>query len=182
MRLTHALPPFALTLALAGCTAASPTANQFAPLLDAIEQRLDLARSVAQHKWRNDLPVEAPERERQVLAKVRLEAADYGLSPARATAFFTDQMEANKLIQYALLDRWATLDPNALAAPRDLASELRPRLDKLQASLLFELAELDRKPMPDCTRNLADALAGRTDNELRHLALVRATGQLCLKQ
>lgn len=182
MRHTPALLSLCLALALPGCSAPPSSHVEFASLLSAIEQRLELASSVARHKWAHDIPVQAPEREANVLAQVRAAASDYGLAPGRAEAFFADQIEANKLVQYAMLDRWRALGQAPQEAPRDLSSELRPRLDKLQASLLFELGQMDRQPPMDCSRKLAQALAERPRDPLRHLALVRATGQLCRKQ
>ncbi|MGE8307493.1 MULTISPECIES: gamma subclass chorismate mutase AroQ [Pseudomonas] len=171
-----------LSLALLGCSASTPYEAEFAPLLANIEYRLDLATSVALHKYDHNLPVEAPAREQQVITQVRQQVADHDLSPDRAAAFFSDQIEANKLVQYALLDRWTTLGQRPSAEPLDLVDQLRPRLDKLQATLLFELGRFDRQPPTDCARKLADALNSRTNDPLRHLAMVRATGQLCPKR
>ncbi|MNN23084.1 Monofunctional chorismate mutase precursor [compost metagenome] len=169
-----------LTFTLLGCGAASQPELQ--PLLAAIGQRLDLAHSVAVHKWDNDLPVEAPEREQQVLQQVHETANDYGLPPERATAFFADQIEANKIMQYGLIDRWTALGQRPSQQPRDLDNELRPRLDMLQATLLFELSNLDRKSLNDCPRKLAETLARHASDPLRHTALIRATAQLCAER
>ncbi|MES3709638.1 chorismate mutase [Pseudomonas putida] len=171
-----------ITFSLLGCQASSPSEPEFQPLLTIIEQRLDLATSVAVHKWDNHLPVEAPERERQVLVGVQEMAPDYDLSPERAAAFFADQIEANKLIQYTLRDRWTMLGQRPAAAPLDLANQIRPRLDKLQATLLLELARFDRQHNQDCTQKLTHALARLTNDTLRHQALVRATTQLCVER
>jgi len=171
-----------ITFGLLGCQASTPSEPDFQPLLTSIEQRLDLATSVAVHKWDNHLPVEAPERERQVLSGVQEMAPDYDLSPERAAAFFADQIEANKLIQYTLRDRWTVLGQRPPAAPLDLANQIRPRLDKLQATLLFELARFDRQHNQGCRQKLAHALARRTNDPLRHQALVRATTKLCVER
>ncbi|MFV3404334.1 gamma subclass chorismate mutase AroQ [Pseudomonas sp. NY15463] len=181
MSACHALRALCLPLLLGSCSASTAPHNELLPLLVAIEQRLELARSVAHHKWEHALAVDAPAREQQVLAQVRRAAPDYGLSPERAETFFADQIEANKLVQYALLDRWAARGQNSLSSTRDLTHELRPRLDSLQFTLLNELAALDRQPPADCPRALANALIRRTQDPLHHLALIRATGQLCKK-
>lgn len=177
-----AFPSLCCSLVLLGCSAATPSQTEFSLLLTHIEHRLDLAGSVAQHKWDHQLPVEAPERETQVITRVRQQAANHGLGPDRAAAFFSDQIEANKLIQYALLDRWTLLGQRPPTEPLDLIDQLRPRLDKLQATLLFELGRFDQHPPADCARKLADALISHTNDPLRHLAMVRATGQLCPKR
>lgn len=167
-------------LTLPGCSTSSQPGLK--PLLDAVGQRLDLAYSVAVHKWDNDLPVEAPAREQEVLQRVQIAAHDYGLPAERATAFFADQIEANKIIQYGLIERWTALGQRPSGQARNLATELRPRLDKLQSTLLFELSNLERKSLNDCPRQLANALARHTSDPLRHTALLRATAQLCVKR
>ncbi|MNE26065.1 Secreted chorismate mutase precursor [compost metagenome] len=177
-----AFPSLCCSLALLGCSAAPPSQPEFNPLLAHIEHRLDLASSVARHKWDHQLPVEAPERERQVITRVRQHADSYDINADRAAAFFNDQIEANKLIQYALLDRWTLRGQRPPTEALDLIDQLRPRLDKLQATLLFELGRFDRHPPADCARKLADALISHTNDPLRHLAMVRATGQLCPKR
>lgn len=165
------------TFSLLGCSANSQP--ELRPLLAAIGQRLDLAHSVAVHKWDNALAVEAPAREQLVLQQVHAAAHDYGLTPERATVFFADQIEANKMIQYGLIDRWTALGKRPPEQPRDLADELRPRLDMLQSTLLYELGRLDRLPLQDCPRKRADALASYANDPLRHMALVRATAHVC---
>lgn len=179
MRLAPTFTCFALSLI--GCSATSPSQPEFQPLLTTIEQRLDLAVSVAAHKWDHKLPVEAAERERQILSAVRKDASDYALPPDRAAAFFSDQIEANKLVQYTLMDRWNTLGSRPPTEARNLADEIRPRLDRLQATLLFELSRFDQVAKDECPKNLARALEHRTNDPLRHMALVRATAQLCRK-
>lgn len=169
-----------LALGLLGCQASTPPQPEFLPLLTSIEQRLDLASPVAVHKWDHRLPVLASERERQVLEQVSKLAFEYDLSPERAAAFFSDQIEANKLIQYTLLGRWTARGQRPPAARIDLANELRPRLDQLQETLLFELRRFDQRQPEDCPRKLADALALRTQDPLLHQALARATQHLCV--
>ncbi|MGF6395465.1 chorismate mutase [Pseudomonas plecoglossicida] len=176
------LLPLTFSLVLLGCHAHPPAPPPFLPLLSNIEQRLDLASSVAVHKWDHNLPVAAPAREQEVLLQVSEMAPEYDLTPERAAAFFNDQIEANKLVQYSLIDRWNSLGQRPPAARLDLANELRPRLDKLQAALLFELGRLDQLQLENCPRELADALAKRTNDPLRHQALVRATVHLCVKR
>src|SRR5262249_37391658 len=99
----------ATTLALTCCFALSgcPTSPSVTPTLDqllaTIDRRLDLAEAVALHKWDHQQPVQASAREHQVLASARQAAVAHHLDPARVEAFFADQIEANKLLQYHLL-------------------------------------------------------------------------------
>ena len=178
------LAPLALCLSLGllGCQTHTSSESEFTPLLTGIEQRLNLASSVAVHKWDQHLPVESTARERQVLAQARQLAPDYNVSPERAAAFFSDQIEANKIVQYTLLDRWTRLGYRPPATRLDLAKDLRPHLDKLQITLLNELSRFDQQQPKDCQRKLSHALAQRTNDWLRHQALLRATLQLCAKR
>ncbi|BBH43875.1 chorismate mutase [Pseudomonas sp. KU43P] len=177
-----ALLPLTFSFVLLGCHAHPPAPSPFLPLMSSIEQRLDLASSVAVHKWDHNLPVTAPAREQEVLSRVSEMAPDYGLTPERAAAFFNDQIEANKLVQYSLIDRWNSLGQRPPAARLDLANEIRPRLDELQTALLLELSRLDQLQLGNCPRELAHALATRTNDPLRHQALIRATAHLCAKR
>lgn len=175
------LPLITLALSLAGCTTASAGSLALTPLLDAIEQRLSLANAVALHKWDQGQPVQATEREQQVLAQVNAAAPAYGVAPQRAETFFADQMEANKLVQYSLLSRWH-LQGAAPDTPRqDLQQQIRPQLDALQATLLGQLAAFEQQKPAACAADLAEALASRPADSLTRTALVRATGQLCDK-
>ncbi|MDF0733998.1 chorismate mutase [Pseudomonas entomophila] len=171
--------PLLCLLALSGCMRSSVPHPTLAPLLASIEQRLDLAEAVALHKWDNRQPVQAPQREQQVLASVRQAAAEYGLSAQRAEAFFSDQIEANKLAQYHLLSQWHRARQAPDRPRRDLASEVRPQLDQLQAQLLRQLADLDRQALPQCQEHLADSLIHHAPDTPRRLAMIRATAQLC---
>ncbi|MFJ4154363.1 chorismate mutase [Pseudomonas sp. NPDC089752] len=171
-----------LSIGLVGCQTPHSSPSEFTPLLTSIEQRLNLASSVAVHKWDKHLPVESTRREAQVLSQAREMAPDHNLSPERAAAFFTDQIEANKIIQYTLLDRWTRMGYRPPATRMDLARDLRPHLDKLQVSLLKELSRFDQQQPEDCQRKLSHALAQRANDWLHHQALLRATLQLCTQQ
>lgn len=166
-----------VVLALAGCTANRTPDNALTALLDSIERRLALAEAVALHKWDNGQPVQATMREQQVLANVRAAAPGYGLAPQRAEAFFADQMEANKLVQYTLLSDWSRKGVAPHTQRRDLQGQIRPQLDELQAVLLQQLAAFDRLPATACSATVAKEL----DRRQAPQALVRATGQLCDK-
>jgi chorismate mutase len=169
-----------LALSLIGCSATPYSPNEFDPLLTSIEQRLDLAHAVAVYKWDERLPVEAPDREQQVLAQVRQMAPDYNLSPERAAAFFDDQIEANKRVQHALINSWKELGQRPQSTRLDLANDIRPQLDRLQTTLLYELGRF-RQPESKCKLRLAHALSNRTQDRAYYQVLVRATQQLCAK-
>ncbi|NIF17578.1 chorismate mutase [Pantoea sp. Cy-639] len=165
--------------AVTGCATPPATHPALDPLLTTIERRLDLAEAVALHKWDRQQPVQASAREHQVLSDARQAAADYQLAPERAEGFFADQIEANKLLQYHLLDNWRRAKRSPDLPRRDLGNDIRPALDQLQEQLLSALARFDQSAPDDCADQLAAALQQRTHDAVRHLALVRATTQLC---
>ncbi|MGE7994240.1 chorismate mutase [Pseudomonas sp. NPDC089554] len=175
LRHTLALP---LLIGLFGCTT-NASASPLDDLLDAVEQRLRLAEAVALHKWDQRSPVHAPERERQVLERVAEEAPQHGLTPERAQAFFGDQIESNKFVQYSLLNTWHYRGEAPDTERKDLETEIRPELDALQERLLSDLSQFDQHALPDCHKQLAIALSARPGDALLQHAMVRATGQLC---
>ncbi|WP_082428188.1 chorismate mutase [Pseudomonas sp. NBRC 111119] len=164
----------------AQCPAQRPAENTaLNALLDLVEKRLTTAEAVALHKWDKKQPVQATEREQQVLASVRQASPGLGVAPQRAEAFFADQMEANKLVQYTLLSQWHLAGQAPDTQRLDLTDVIRPRLDELQADLLAKLAAFDQHPVPGCAAQLAVAIANRPLLPTAQHALIRATGQLC---
>ncbi|MFQ6574709.1 chorismate mutase [Pseudomonas sp. UM16] len=162
-----------------GCTSPPPPTNPLQHLLDSVEQRLDIAEAVALNKWDSGQPVQATEREQQVIANAQTQAMRFGLDEQRVGVFFADQIEANKLLQYSALSRWHAAG-SAPQTPRvDLATQLRPQLDRLQRALLSELASFDRKRPEPCPAVLAQAIDQRALGPIRTLALIRATAHLC---
>ncbi|MGN8251950.1 gamma subclass chorismate mutase AroQ [Pseudomonas sp. SMV7] len=148
-------------------------------LLDDIEHRLASAESVALHKWDKAQPVQDNKRELQILNDVRNNAWRYQLPAERAAAFFADQIEAHKMMQYSLLNRWHSQGRSPDTSRRDLQQELRPELDALQARLLQHLASLPSDTGSACNQRLASSINERGLSPLMKQAMVRATGQLC---
>lgn len=166
-------------LSIQGCTPTTPADTALVQLLDSMEQRLDISEQVALSKWDSGQLVQAPQRERQVIALAQSEALRSGVDAQRAGVFFFDQIEANKLLQYSALSRWHAAG-SAPQTPRiDLATQLRPQLDRLQQVLLDELAEFDRHRPEPCPSALAQAIEKRKKSPERSLALIRATAHLC---
>ncbi|MGJ7491429.1 chorismate mutase [Variovorax sp. ZT4R33] len=149
---------------LASCaTARSDPPSDFARLVDLSAARLEISRQVALTKWDSGFPVADPPgdpREQQVIAAAAAEAANRGVSPELASAFFADQIEASKLVQIALMTRWRRAG-EAPAEPRaDLSGQLRPALDRLRPMFIDELKAAQRlREAPDCRTRLANATA-----------------------
>jgi chorismate mutase len=173
------LTPLLLTQ---GCASPPPPNNALQRVLNTVEHRLDFAEAVALSKWDSGQPVQAIEREQQVIAGAQAQAARFGIDGQRAAAVFADQIEANKLLQYSALSRWHAAG-HAPVTPRiDLAKQLRPQLDRLQRTLLSDLAEFDRNRPESCPSALAQAIEQRETSPQQTLALIRATAHLCSPQ
>ncbi|MBV4480108.1 chorismate mutase [Pseudomonas khavaziana] len=169
---------FALLLTSATATAAPPTLE---PLLNSIAERLEIADQVALSKWDNHKPVEDKKREQEVIASVVAQAPGYKLEPVAAEQFFSAQIEANKLVQYAHLSDWQ-FQGKAPDDPRpDLVKQIRPQLDQLQKRLLEQLAAFTpQRTDQQCPQWLAEAVHEPLNDPLRQLAMIRATAELCI--
>lgn len=152
-------------------------------LIALVSQRLSLAEPVARYKWARHQPITDTPREQALLADVEKRAAKAGVDPAFAHAFFQDQIDASKDVQNALFDTWRTTRPPEGAAP-DLATSLRPQLDKLTQSLIAALARVQTlRTQDDCPTRVARGIDNwksltRYDNT-RNAALTRALGHVC---
>ncbi|WP_091774954.1 chorismate mutase [Paraburkholderia steynii] len=152
-------------------------------LIALVSQRLSLAEPVARYKWAHHQPITDTPREQALLADVEKRAARAGVDPAFAHEFFQDQIDASKEVQNALFDTWRASRPPEGAAP-DLATSLRPQLDKLTQSLITALARVQTlHAQDDCPTRVARGIDNwksltRYDNT-RNAALTRALGHVC---
>ncbi|WP_167370639.1 gamma subclass chorismate mutase AroQ [Pandoraea vervacti] len=154
------------------------------PLMNGILKRLAISEAVARNKYASGKPVQDTPREQALLDSVGERAPQFGLTPAQARTFFRLQIEAGKLVQTALLARW-TRDGHAPGEPVDLATRLRPALDKLGTSLMHDLGRLCA--LPDDPSRLArihqarERIARTAKLEaLQRAAFDEATSGLCL--
>ena len=169
-----------LTALLANSAFASPAPAALAPLLGTIEERLAIADQVALSKWDSGKPVEDRQREREVIAGAVALAPAYKLSNEAVEQFFSAQIEANKLVQYAHLSDWHAQDKAPNNPRPDLVGQIRPQLDQLQKRLLQQLADFSPyRNDPQCPSWLAKANKTGTHAPLRKLAQIRATAELC---
>jgi chorismate mutase len=100
-------PISAVLLFAAPASEGAQAGNQpLLPLLDMTAARLHIARQVALSKWDSHKPIEDLPREADVIEAAAEEARAVGVPTQLATHFFADQIEANKLVQYALLAQW----------------------------------------------------------------------------
>ncbi|MCD0260483.1 chorismate mutase [Xanthomonas melonis] len=172
-----------LAVALLGCAWPALGQPPLDPLLDRIVQRNAIGDAVALSKWDSGKPVLDQTREAAVLLSVRDQAAAHGLQADDAVRFFAAQIEANKSVQYALLDRWHERGRALQTARPDLAT-LRARLDQLQGELLDALAAAGpARAAPGCPASTARAAAHYAAqwqlDALHRAALVRSLGDFC---
>ncbi|MDY7550690.1 chorismate mutase [Pseudomonas veronii] len=169
---------FALLFVSASASAAPPSLE---PLLNSIAERLAIADQVALSKWDSHKPVEDKKREQEVIASVVAQAPSYKLDPVAAGQFFSAQIEANKLVQYAHLSDWQ-FQGKAPDDPRpDLVKQIRPQLDQLQKRLLQQLADFSpQRTDPQCPQWLAEAVHEPLNEPMQQLAMIRATAELCI--
>ncbi|GAA1264878.1 chorismate mutase [Pseudonocardia aurantiaca] len=172
-----AAPPAPASPAPASPAPAPPEAETMGRLTDLVVERITLADVVAAAKFGTPDPIDDPAREQQVLDEVAAAAPGAGVEPAEATRFFRDQIEANKVVQRGLYQRW-TAEPDLRPAQApDLAAEVRPRLDRLTTALLGGLRDAAGVRIPAASCDLA---AGRTDLDALHrTALKVALRSVC---
>ena len=118
-RLLHAFATLGLACALGYGVLATPAAAQDSDsndtalmnLIAQASERVMLADTVARYKWAHRQAVADPAREQALLVTVAQQAPRYDVKPQLAQTFFRDQIEANKLVQQALIDGWRVAPP-----------------------------------------------------------------------
>ncbi len=107
-----------------------------------VQQRLVVQHQVARWKWNHKTPIEAPQREQELLAQVRQQAIAYGLDSNAVLAFFKLQIQSGKQIQLADFRNWHRKGVRFFADVPSLKATLRPLLDKLDKEILSVLSKL----------------------------------------
>ncbi|MFJ8929105.1 chorismate mutase [Streptomyces sp. NPDC102364] len=120
-------------------TAAHADPRALAAVTSLATERLALADKVAAAKYGTDAPIDDPAREQQILDDVAKRSADLGIDPAFAQSVFRDQIEANKVVQRGLYARWDAHPEQRPTERPDLATEVRPQLDRITTQLLDAL-------------------------------------------
>lgn len=111
-----------------------PPEEDMERLVALIDERLALMPEVAAWKYRRQQPVADPARERVVIDQAVADAEAAQLDGAAARDFFAVQIQLARAVQEHLFARWRASAASP-SEPRDLATELRPRLDALGRAL-----------------------------------------------
>jgi cyclohexadienyl dehydratase len=107
-------------------------------ILELSGERRALMREVAAWKWRQQRPITDPERERELIERMREQAQVLGLSPGAVEDFFELQMRWAREQQALAFAEWQDKQV-AVPTPRDLSTQLRPELDRIGRELLLNL-------------------------------------------
>jgi chorismate mutase len=177
---------FSAVVACVALLAGGPgSAGGPAGLVDLAVRRLLLADEVAAAKFGGGGAITDPARERRLLDSVAALSAREGLAPEVGVRFFRAQIEAAKVVQRGLHARWRAepaLRPRRWA---DLATEVRPRLDRLTLPMLRLLKESApvRAETGRCLALLAAARAAAEQrarlDRLHREALASALSPVC---
>lgn len=162
--LCHHVLLIVLAVAPLGCERATrppaPTHVEVDKLLVLMQRRLELMHEVARWKWNAKKPIADPEREQQLLDRLVEQGAERRLDPAFTRDFFRAQIEAAKLVQQADFAAWTAREQAPFTDVPDLATELRPRIDKLSSELLDALVSV---PAARNDRQFQQLLADRAN-------------------
>jgi chorismate mutase len=118
-----------------GCPENIPSGAQADRLVDLVVQRLTLAQDVAAAKYDSGVPIDDPVRELEILESAAHALKARGPRQRIVIQFFRDQIEANKVIQRELHQRWRRHPEESPAANPDVVAELRLKLDKITGQL-----------------------------------------------
>jgi len=187
LRAAGAVIACALCVASVCALARAVPARDFTALVELSAKRLSISRSVALTKWDTRQPVADPPndpREKEVIAAA-VNAAQRGNVPTElAAAFFSDQIEASKLMQFALMAEWQRAGTAPPERRADLKTELRPALDDLRDRFIEELAATQvLRDVPACRSNLARTTKAYAQSRrlgtLEAIALDRGLARVC---
>jgi len=116
-----------------------------------------------------------------VIANAAKLAPTYKLDAEEVSQFLAAQIEANKLVQYALLAKWHADGKAPDTARPDLVNQIRPQLDQLQIRLLQNYAAFaPYRNDPQCPNWLNQQRKAQGKDAIHDMALVRAVGELCI--
>jgi chorismate mutase len=155
-------------------------------LIATCARRIAIAHQVALSKWDSGSAVEDSSRESDVIQNAVGATQAKELDASWVTSFFRAQIEANKVVQYALLAEWRRAGMAPRHPPVNLKGTIRPELDQIQTTLIADLVETySLRAQSECPTVVAkaagDFLAAHHDrrDSPDAIALDRALGTFC---
>jgi chorismate mutase len=118
---------------------AAPRGDPLEPLVNLVAQRLKTGDTVSSAKFGTPSPIEDPAREKVELDSAAAMATKQGLDPNATRKIFSDQIQANKVVQYGLYSRW-TSHPDQVPKTRADLNKIRTQLNTITAALIRDLA------------------------------------------
>lgn len=163
--------------------AAALSLSPLHPVVELAAQRLATADLVAAAKWGTDSPIDDPAREQQVLDNVAAQATRLGADPDEIRTIFRDQIEANKVVQRGLFQRWTDHPDQAPTTKPDL-TVVRQQINQITSALVQALADTsENRDSIACRPELTlAAFQVHHENRLDTLhtrALIRALPSVC---
>ena len=146
-----------------------------------MQDRLQLMKDVAAWKHARKAPVVDAEREQQVLEATVQQASDLGIEAASARRLFSLQIRLAVRVQESWISSWrsGTAPPQDV---RDLASQLRPQLDRLGTeqlrSIYLSLPEFQRADFAARYTRYAKILEAPGLTDMDRSELTNALGSL----
>ncbi len=98
--------------------------------------RLGISRDVAWSKFCHGNKVADPAREAAMLTRLKAKGAEMRLSPERVSALFLPEIVASRRVQEELVTGWRMGMPRPSLPPGDLITDIRPRLDAVNLTML----------------------------------------------
>lgn len=135
---------FGLLVAAFPCRVKAAVDDSLKPLVTLMIQRLQLSREEAWSKCRSGIPVADPARDARMLTDLKAAGAETGLSSAEIVRLFLPQIAASRRYQEELIAGWRCGIDVPKIQPLDLASDIRPRLDKVNREMLRQWAVISR--------------------------------------
>lgn len=127
---------FCLLITAFSCRLQADVNERLNPLVTLMIQRLQLSREVAWSKCLAGIPVADPAREARMLTELKTAGSQEGITSEDVARLFLPQIAASRRYQQELIAGWRS----GIEVPKinqlDLASEIRPRIDRLNREML----------------------------------------------
>ena len=138
------------------CRVTASTNEHLATLVVLMIQRLQLSREVAWSKYQSGTQVADPSREARMLTDLKAAGQANGLSSLDVARLFLPQIAASRRYQEELIAGWRSGIDVPKVQPLVIASEIRPRLDKVNREMLLQWARIFHTHLDWADREEAD--------------------------